>query len=357
MATERFIENNVIRNRERLGIADAPFIRRCRAGRGYGIVDLLFLPNSGPHDVVLVEAKRASSPDASAKVVGQLLLYLAGLSRFGSDGLRMLRQFAVEHPRTARSLSPKLLKSISGITPPAAAWSAMQCGERVERSRIGLWVALDALPPAGLTDVLIMLAAEQAVSIGVISVTGRNALEIWRPPGRPLMTNANAQPITPARKSDRRVQALPRKFTTIKLGRTFAPTEMLRIQAGLVPREMEEKWFIYWEANTLFFHRSWTGACIYVVRFAQEGDSFHMVQADVNRDPEQYKEKSDSYDAELISYLIDVLLLGHDSEFPSDLDGSADAAIKEWSLIGKAMLGGHTRPTEDAEPGAGSDGG
>jgi hypothetical protein len=66
MATERFIENNVIRNRERLGLADAPFIRRCRAGRGYGIVDLLFLPTSGPHDVVLVEAKRASSPDQTA---------------------------------------------------------------------------------------------------------------------------------------------------------------------------------------------------------------------------------------------------------------------------------------------------
>lgn len=50
MATERFIENNVIRNRERLGLADAPFIRRCRAGRGYGIVDLLFLPASGAAD-------------------------------------------------------------------------------------------------------------------------------------------------------------------------------------------------------------------------------------------------------------------------------------------------------------------
>ena len=50
MATERFIENNVIRNRERLGLADAPFIRRCRAGRGYGMVDLLFLPASRAAD-------------------------------------------------------------------------------------------------------------------------------------------------------------------------------------------------------------------------------------------------------------------------------------------------------------------
>jgi 8-oxo-dGTP diphosphatase len=357
MATERFIENNVIRSRERLGLADAPFIRRCRAGRGYGIVDLLFLPASGPHDVVLVEAKRASSPDATAKVVGQLLLYLAGLSRFGSDGLGMLRKFAVEHRRKARSVSQKLLKTISGISPPEAAWSAMQCGERLERGRIALWVALDAHPPAGLKDVLAMLAAEQAVTIGIISVMGRDALEIWRPSGRPPMTNAKREPAAAARKSDWRIQPLPRRFTTINLSRTFDPGEMRRIQAGLVPREMEEKWFIYWEANTLFFHRSWTGVCIYAVRFAPEGDSFRMVQADVNRDPEQYEETSDVRDAKLISYLIDVLLLERDSEFPCGADDSADAAIMEWGLSGKAMLGRLKRPGEDSERGAGSDGG
>jgi len=33
---------------------------------------------------------------------------------------------------------------------------------------------------------------------------------------------------------------------------------------GLVPEEIEDKWFIYWEDDTLFFHRSWTGNCIYV---------------------------------------------------------------------------------------------
>ena len=29
----------------------------------------------------------------------------------------------------------------------------------------------------------------------------------------------------------------------------------------------EDKWFIYWENDTLFFHRSWTGVCVYIVRF------------------------------------------------------------------------------------------
>ena len=110
MASECVIENNVIRNQAVLGFTNAPFIRRCRAGRGYGVVDLVFLPSDGPHDVVLIEAKRASSADATAKVVGQLLLYRAGLSSFGSDGLQLLRQFAVNQPQKATSETPKLLK-------------------------------------------------------------------------------------------------------------------------------------------------------------------------------------------------------------------------------------------------------
>ena len=37
---------------------------------------------------------------------------------------------------------------------------------------------------------------------------------------------------------------------------------------------MEDKWFIYWKEGMLFFQRSWTGFCIYVVRFAADGDAW-----------------------------------------------------------------------------------
>ena len=41
-----------------------------------------------------------------------------------------------------------------------------------------------------------------------------------------------------------------------------------------------------------------------------------MIEADVNRDPEQYKETSDKRDAEMISYLVDTLLLHQEAVFP-----------------------------------------
>lgn len=88
------------------------------------------------------------------------------------------------------------------------------------------------------------------------------------------------------------------------------------IGRGFLPEQMGDIWFIYWKENTLFFHRSWTGFLIYVVRFSAEGNSCRMIDADVNRDPEQYKETNDEIDAERISYLVDVLLLHQDAVFP-----------------------------------------
>ncbi len=116
---------------------------------------------------------------------------------------------------------------------------------------------------------------------------------------------------------------------------------MKYIRRGLVPEQMEDKWFIYWKDDALFFHRSWTGFCIYVVRFAAKGDSFGMTEADVNRDTEQYEEASDERDAEMISYLVDVLLLHQEAAFPSNEPSSEKQALMNWSQVGRAMLGQH----------------
>lgn len=48
----------------------------------------------------------------------------------------------------------------------------------------------------------------------------------------------------------------------------------------------------------------------------KEDESYSITEAYVNRDPNQYKEKSLSYDAKLLLFLIDNLLLGKDHPFP-----------------------------------------
>ena len=121
-----------------------------------------------------------------------------------------------------------------------------------------------------------------------------------------------------AEPSDWQTTPLPDKRIKIVLDRQFSTEEIQRMLAGLIPEAMEDKWFIYWHDDMLFFHRSWTGFCIYVVRFAADGDGYRMIEADVNRDPEQYPEVGVERDAKIISFLIDVVLLRRPGEFPSE---------------------------------------
>jgi hypothetical protein len=142
-----------------------------------------------------------------------------------------------------------------------------------------------------------------------------------------------------AKPTDWDIKPFPIKRTTIHLGKAFSPDEMGIIRRGLVPLEMEDKWFIYWADNTLYFHRSWTGFCVYVVRFAEDADGCRIVEADANRDPEQYNETSDERDAEMICYLIDVLLLNRKADYPNDEPNPELRAIKHWTNAGRAMFG------------------
>jgi hypothetical protein len=144
-----------------------------------------------------------------------------------------------------------------------------------------------------------------------------------------------------AKPTDWKTEPLPSKRSTIRLGRTFSLKEMEHIGRGLVPEQMEDKWFIYWQEDTLYFHRSWTGVCIYTVQFTVEGDKYRMIEADVNRDPEQYQETSEEIDAAMISYLIDILLLDQESVFPGSEQSPDAQVLMKWSQIGRAMLGQH----------------
>jgi ADP-ribosyl-[dinitrogen reductase] hydrolase len=39
----------------------------------------------------------------------------------------------------------------------------------------------------------------------------------------------------------------------------FTESQFNKMKNGLIPEEMEDKWFIYYEKGFLHFHRSWTG--------------------------------------------------------------------------------------------------
>ena len=86
---EQEIEDRIVANLGWFGYAGASWTRRAKMGReGFGSVDLMLLPKTGPHRLVLIEVKHQDSYDTPGRLVGQLLAYYLAALRFGSDGLK-----------------------------------------------------------------------------------------------------------------------------------------------------------------------------------------------------------------------------------------------------------------------------
>ena len=103
---------------------------------------------------------------------------------------------------------------------------------------------------------------------------------------------------------------------------------MVQIKKGVIPDQMEDN---YYSDSCLHFVRSWTSFTVYIVRFEEEGDQATAIDFSANRDAAQYTETNDDRDKEMLSYLIDTLLLHRFAEFPGS--GGAQGA---WSIAGRA---------------------
>ncbi len=102
-------------------------------------------------------------------------------------------------------------------------------------------------------------------------------------------------------RGDWKTKPMPEQHETFVLDRSFSDAEMNALRRGNVPQAMEDKWFWYMEGSTLWAHRSWTGYCIYQIRFNEDGK--HEVT--VNRDPGQYGCTSIEEDIVSINRLLD----------------------------------------------------
>jgi superfamily II DNA or RNA helicase len=150
--------------------------------------------------------------------------------------------------------------------------------------------------------------------------------------------------VRPASRGDWQITGMPPRHVVMEQDGMpvirYSTAEFDRMRWGVVPREMEQKWFIYAEGDRLFFHRSWTGYCIYVADFDPEDGAFRLTSLTINREPEQYTETNERYDVLLFKYLTDVLLLDREAEFPTHPgDSDEESVLKMWSAAGGPAFG------------------
>lgn len=141
----------------------------------------------------------------------------------------------------------------------------------------------------------------------------------------------------PAKRSDWKILPEPDSKEVLGFDAAFTPREGERLREGLVPRAMEDKWFVFLEGDWLYFHRSWSGAAIYGLRLEFHANEVRVVDSWVNRDSGQYRNTDTAYDRELLRFIIDALLLGKAAEFP--LPGGSEKfadGVVQHHYVGRA---------------------
>lgn len=132
----------------------------------------------------------------------------------------------------------------------------------------------------------------------------------------------------------------------IEINLLFTEEQFLKLKLGLLPHEMEDKWFIYYEDGWLYFHRSWTGYCLYKARLIKDGSHYLMHEFWAERNPTKYSNEDDEEDKQIIVFLIAKGLLNVDCnfEFSAAEEAGEMAVMKKWKLFGRLLF---DRPGDD----------
>lgn len=90
-----------------------------------------------------------------------------------------------------------------------------------------------------------------------------------------------------AHRNDFAIKEMPLENERFELDFELTAEEFRMLQYGHIPQEMEDKWLMYYDEGKFYFHRSWTGFCIYIVSVSDEGKIQSVL---INRNSNQYTE-------------------------------------------------------------------
>ncbi|MGY3777431.1 hypothetical protein [Isobaculum melis] len=71
-------------------------------------------------------------------------------------------------------------------------------------------------------------------------------------------------------KSAWKVKEMSNETRLIPINMRITEEEFHCLKLGVKPKDMDDRWFIYFENNQLYFHRSWTGSCIFIASITEK---------------------------------------------------------------------------------------
>lgn len=107
-----------------------------------------------------------------------------------------------------------------------------------------------------------------------------------------------------ATKDSWKTEPMPSEHVLIPMDVKFPRAAMQVVKCGHIPDAMEDHWFMYCDDNTIRYYRSWTGICIFVAKYVEEGGQCTITELQVNRDSAQYGSKDNDHDVALFMALL-----------------------------------------------------
>ena len=183
-------------------------------------------------------------------------------------------------------------------------------------------------------EILIFIGMIAIITVIAIMLNGYNNKQI---PKEKIVSNMqhNTEKILFHRavKADWRTIPLPEERMSYKMDRAFTHTEMSYITMGEEVNSQSDRWFIYWEENSLYFHRSQSGYCIFVVHFKKDDSLYRIDKIDMNNKKKQFTASESSLG--FVTDYIDSTLKWKETEKFSDAEKEV---LDEWGFNNEEIL-------------------
>lgn len=103
------------------------------------------------------------------------------------------------------------------------------------------------------------------------------------------------------KKSDWKTVDMPEEVEHFNMEMKLTADMLENLKEGHRPEEMEDKWFMYFENDKFYIHRSWTGFCIYIISPVLDSN---VMEVTVNRNKEQHTETRAERDKIMVNMLL-----------------------------------------------------
>lgn len=110
-------------------------------------------------------------------------------------------------------------------------------------------------------------------------------------------------------------EPMPDKHIVMPMDVTIPSAAMSIVKCGHIPHAMEDHWFMYCDDTTIRYYRSWSGICIFIAKYEDNGTECRITELMVNRDPNQYGSSNDEHDKALFMALLTEEYGGDASEY------------------------------------------